>query len=148
MALIRWSPFREVMTFRDEMDKLLGDLYGKTVVSRDQYDGDWLPAMDIAENDSEVTASLELPGLKREDIKVSVQDDVLTVTGEKKQEQTEDAGRVHKVERSYGYFKRVVSLPTSVDAGKVKATYKDGLLTISLPKTESKKPKEIAIEVS
>jgi HSP20 family protein len=148
MALIRWSPMKDALSFRDEMDRLLDSFYGRTVPSAERYEGDWYPVMDIAETDDEVTACLEVPGLKREDLKVSVHDDVLTVTGEKKQEKSTDGENLHRVERVYGYFKRSVALPSSVDADKVKAAYKDGVLKISLPKLESKKPKEIEVQVS
>jgi HSP20 family protein len=148
MALIRWTPFRSVMSLRDEMDKLLDDFYGRMAPSSETYEGDWLPAMDMKETDGEVVATIELPGLTKEDIKVSVKNDVLSVSGEKKQESTETAGNVHRVERAYGYFKRSVRLPVEVDSAKVSASYKDGLLTVTMPKVEAKKAKEIPIKVS
>jgi HSP20 family protein len=148
MALIRWTPMRGVMSFRDEMDRLLEEFYGKMAPPQETFEGDWCPLLDVAETDNEVTASVELPGLDKDDIKVSIEDDVLTVTGEKKQETTEDGKNFKKVERSYGYFKRSVKLPSSVDPGKVRAGYKDGILKVTMPKLESKKPKEIAIQVS
>ena len=104
--------------------------------------------MDVAETEADVVATVELPGLKKEDIKVSVEDDVLTVTGEKKQEEIESGDNWRRVERSYGYFKRSVALPSAVNADKVKAAYKDGVLTVNMPKVESKKAKEIPIQVS
>jgi HSP20 family protein len=148
MALIRWTPLRSMMSFRDEMDKLLDDFYGRLTPSGEVHEGDWFPPMDLSENDEEVRACLEIPGLDKEDVKVSVQNDVLTISGEKKQEQTEEKGNVHRVERTYGMFKRILRLPDEVDASKVKASYKDGVLTVNLPKVEAKKPKEIPIQVS
>lgn len=148
MALIRWTPLRSVMSFRDEMDRLLDDFYGRMAPSGEMYEGDWFPPMDLSENDGEVIACLEIPGLAKDDIKVSVQNDVLTISGEKKQEQTEEKENVHKVERTYGMFKRVLKLPAEVDSAKVKASYKDGVLKVKLPKVEAKKPKEIPIQVS
>ncbi|HVP58289.1 MAG TPA: Hsp20/alpha crystallin family protein [bacterium] len=150
MALIRWTPIRGVMSFRDEMDRLLDEFYGRMSPSQSQesFEGDWCPVLDIAENENDVTAAIELPGLEKDDIKVSIEDDVLTVTGEKKQESTENTKDYRKVERSYGYFKRSVKLPSSVEPGKVKAAYKDGVLRVTMPKLASKKPKEIAIQVS
>jgi HSP20 family protein len=147
MALIRWTPLRHMMSFRDEMDKVLDDFYGRMRPATETYEGDWLPAMDMKETDNEVTASIELPGLSRDDIKVSVKNDMLTVSGEKK-ETVDDKDNVHRVERSYGYFKRSIVLPAEVDSEKVKATFKDGVLKVTLPKTESKKIKEIPISVS
>lgn len=148
MALIRWTPLRSVMSFRDEMDRLLDASYGRMAPSGEMYEGDWFPPMDFSETDGEVIACLEIPGLSKDDIKVSVQNDFLTISGEKKQEQTEEKENVHKVERTYGMFKRVLKLPAEVDSAKVKASYKDGVLKVKLPKVEAKKPKEIPIQVS
>jgi HSP20 family protein len=148
MTLIRWRPLRNVMSFRDDMDRLLDEFYNRMTGPADGYEGDWFPPMDVSEGDNEVTASLELPGISREDIKVSVHNDVLTVSGEKKQERTDEDQNVRRVERNYGFFKRSVSLPAEVDATKVKATFKDGILKVTLPKLESKKPKEIEVQVS
>ena len=148
MALIRWTPIRSMMSFRDEMDRLLDDFYGRMAPSGESYEGDWLPAMDMKETDNEVVAHVELPGLSKNDIKVSVKNDVLSITGEKRAEKTEEKENIHRVERTYGYFKRSVVLPVEVDSEKVKATFKDGVLRITLPKVESKKPKEIPIQVS
>lgn len=148
MALVRWSPLRDMLGFRDEMDRLLEEMYGRTVRSGDSLEGDWTPVMDITDKNGEILAAVELPGLNTDDIKVSVEDDVLTVTGEKKQEQSESGDNWRRVERTYGYFKRSVNLPAPVDAEKVKAAYKDGILKISMPKVESKKAKEIPIHVS
>jgi HSP20 family protein len=148
MAIIRWTPLRNMMSFRDEMDKLLDDFYGRLSPSAESYEGDWLPAMDMKETDNEIVACIELPGLSKGDIKVSVRNDVLSVSGEKKAEKSEQKENLHRVERSYGYFKRSVALPVEVDSEKVKATFKDGVLKITLPKVESRKPKEIPIQVS
>jgi len=148
MAIIRWTPFRSMLSLRDEMDRLLNEFYGRVVPTTETYQGDWYPAMDITETDNEVIATLELPGLKREDIKVSVNNDILTVSGEKKQEKTEENENIHRVERTYGYFKRSVALPVEVDTNKVKAVYKDGVLKVTMPKLEEKKTKEIPVQVS
>ena len=148
MALIRWTPLRGVMSFRDEMDRLLDEFYGRMTPAQEALEGDWCPVMDVADTNGDLTASVELPGLDRNDIKVSVQDDVLTVTGEKKQEKTETEDNYRRSERSYGYFKRAIKLPSSVDAAKVTAAYKDGVLKVTMPKLESKKAKEIPIQVS
>jgi HSP20 family protein len=147
MAIIRWTPMRSMMNVRDEMDRILEDFMGRTQRSGEAFEGDWYPAMDISETDKDVVASIELPGLNKDDIKVNVQNDVLSVSGEKKQEKTEASENVHRVERTYGSFRRTVRLPVEVDSGKVKASYKDGLLKVTLPKVESKKPKEIPIQV-
>lgn len=148
MALIRWTPLRGVFSFRDEMDHLLDDFYGSMTSPGQKYDGQWYPAMDLSETENEIVAALELPGLRKEDVKVCVQNDVLTVSGEKKQERTENTDNLHRVERSYGCFKRSVALPAGVDASKVTASFKNGVLKVTLPKQESEKPKEIPIQIS
>lgn len=136
------------MSFRDEMDRLLDNFYGRVERSGESYEGEWLPVMDMKETESEIIASIELPGLVRDDIKVSVKDDVLSITGEKKQEKTDDKENVHRVERIYGYFRRSLALPVEVDPEKVKASFKDGVLKVTLPKVESKKLKEIPVQAS
>jgi HSP20 family protein len=148
MALIRWTPLRSVMSFRDDMDRLLDEFYGRVAAPADDQEGEWLPPMDVTENANDVTASLELPGMKRDEIKVSVHNDILTVSGEKRQEKTDGDKNLRRVERTYGFFRRSISLPAEVDAAKVKATFKDGILKVTLPKLESKKPKEIEVQVS
>ena len=148
MAIIRWTPLRSMLSLRDEMDKLLDDVYGNVAPSGEAREGEWFPVMDLAETDDDVSASIELPGLKKEDINVSVHNDVLTITGEKKQEKSEKTENRRRIERSYGYFKRSVILPAEVDPEKVTASYSEGILKIVMPKVESKKPKQIPVQIS
>lgn len=148
MAIVRWSPFRSILSLRDEMDRLLNEFYGPMPPTTESYEGDWCPAMDLNETDNELIATIELPGMKREDIKVTVSDGVLTVSGEKKQEKVEQDESRHRIERTYGYFKRSVSVPAEIDTSKVKAVYKDGVLKVTMPKLEEKKTKEIPVQVS
>ena len=144
MRLVRWTPFRDLMTLHEETGKMLDDFFER----RGEADnGDWVPVMDVSERQDEVVVKAEIPGMEKEDIKVSVKDDKLTISGEKKREEREEGENWHRVERTYGSFKRVLALP-SVDNEKVEATYKDGVLEIRLPKLESAKPKEIPIKVS
>ena len=144
MRLVRWTPFRDLMTLHEETGKMLDDFFER----RGEADnGDWVPVMDVSERQDEVVVKAEIPGMEKQDIKVSVKDDKLTISGEKKREEREEGENWHRVERTYGSFKRVLALP-SVDNEKVEATYKDGVLEIRLPKLESAKPKEIPIKVS
>ena len=110
--------------------------------------GDWSPALDAFEDKDKYVVSLELPGMKREDISVTVHDGVLTVSGERKSEQDTKTGAVHRAERYYGKFTRSVSLPPTAKADKVAASYKDGVLQIELPKAEEAKPKSIEVKIS
>jgi HSP20 family protein len=144
MRLVRWTPFRDLMTLHEETGKMLDSFFERR---GDVGNGDYIPALDVSEGENEVVVKAEIPGVEKEDIKVSVKDDVLTISGEKKQEEREEGENWQRVERSYGAFKRELSLP-SVDNQRVEATYRDGILEVRLPKKESAKPKEIEIKVS
>lgn len=146
MTIVRWTPFRDMLGIQDEMNRLFNAyLEGSREGSEDAVL--WAPLVDICETDEEITVTSEMPGMKKEDVKISVQDNVLTLKGEKKQEIDEKEKNFHRVERSYGVFERSFSLPSSVQTDKIKASYKDGVLTITLPKSEETKPKEIDIAV-
>jgi HSP20 family protein len=144
MRLVRWTPFRDLMTLHDETGKMLDQFFDRR---GEAEDSDFIPALDVSENENEVMVKAEIPGMKKEDIKVSVKNDVLTISGEKKREEREEGENWQRVERSYGSFRRMLSVP-QVDSTKVEASYKDGVLEIRLPKQESAKPKEIPIKVS
>ena len=108
----------------------------------------WAPALDVHEDKDSFTIRAELPGLKREDIDVSLQDGALVISGERKEEKVSEGTEVHRRERFYGKFQRALTLPTPVAADKVKAAYKDGVLTVTLPKAEEAKPKQIDVSVN
>jgi HSP20 family protein len=109
---------------------------------------DWMPTVDISETESEYLIKAELPEVRKEDVKVTVENGVLTLQGERRQEKEEKGRRFHRVERSYGSFIRSFTLPESVDEGGVKAEYKDGVLALHLPKSEKVKPKAIDVKVA
>ena len=108
--------------------------------------GDWAPSMDISETKESLVAKLEAPGMEQNDIEISLQENLLTIKGEKRQEKEEADERYHRVERSYGAFSRTVRLPVAVDGSKVTATFKNGLLTVTLPKTPAAKGTTIPIK--
>jgi HSP20 family protein len=108
---------------------------------------DWVPAVDISETDGGYQIKAEIPDVKKEDVKVTLEDGVLTIQGERKQEKEENGKKYHRVERSYGSFVRIFTLPDLVDEGKVKAEFKDGVLNLQLPKSEKAKPKSIEVTV-
>lgn len=147
MAIVRWRPFRDMMSIQDEMNMLFDDFLGRPLMRTEWSEGVWNPSVDISETKDNVIIKAEMPGLAKEDVKISMQDNMLTLTGEKKQEKEEKESNYHRVERSYGAFSRSFTLPTSVKSDKIKATYKDGILSITLPKTEEVKPKEIPISI-
>ena len=108
----------------------------------------WTPALDVHEDKDGFTIRVEVPGMKREDIVVSLQDGALVIAGERKEEKISEETEVHQQERFYGKFSRALTLPTAVAGDKVKAAYKDGILTVTLPKAEEAKPKQIDVAVS
>lgn len=145
MTLVRWRPFKDVVSIQDEMNRLFDGFFSR-VPSR--FDSDWSPNVDVSETKDDIVVKAEVPGLGKEDIKITLQDNVLTLKGEKKQEKEEKDTNFYGMERSYGSFTRSFNLPTLVLADKIKASYKDGVLNITLPKAEEVKPKQIPIEVS
>src|SRR5947208_14786335 len=108
----------------------------------------WTPPVDISESANDLRLQAELPGLKPEDVKLSVEANVLTISGTKQQESEENSERVYRYERTYGSFTRTFTLPTSIDAAGIKATYEHGVLTVVLPKVEKAKPRQIPVQVS
>lgn len=149
MTLVRWRPRSDVFRFRNEMDRLFDDFMERFPARRGVGEHIWNPDVDIQDSENEVIVKAELPGMEQSDVDVSIKDNVLTLKGEKKQEQEkeEKEQNFHRVERTYGSFTRVFTLPTTVVADKAAAKFKNGILTITLPKAEEAKPKEIAIEV-
>jgi HSP20 family protein len=140
----RWEPFRDMLSLRADMDRLFSSLFGGAYEERE---GMWAPIVDIEEDNDSIMVKAEIPGMQKEDIKVSVQSNILTITGERKHESETKNKTFHRVERSYGKFSRMITLPTDVDSDKVKANYKDGILSITLPKPEAVKPKHIDVEI-
>jgi len=134
---LAWPVFGRLGGLQDELERLFeAPLTG------------WAPALDVHENKDNFTVRVELPGIKREDIDVSLHDGALVITGERKEEKLPEGAEMHRQERFYGRFQRALTLPEPVAADKVKADYKDGILTITLPKTEEAKPKKIDVTVN
>ena len=149
MNLTKWDPFREL----EDMTQRLNRIFGHSLVAKDKgseaiKDAAWAPAVDVSETDSEYTIKAEIPEVKKEDVKVTLQNGVLTIQGERKEEKEEKGKRYHRIERSYGSFLRSFDVPANVDESKTKADFKDGVLTLSLPKSEQAKPKSIEVKVS
>jgi HSP20 family protein len=143
MALVRWNPIGTLAGMEiDRLNQMFADL------RTEAFNQGWVPAVDIYETDShEVVIKAELPDVKKEDIGVTVENNVLTLTGERKQEQSTKRDQFQRIERRFGSFSRAFTLPTSVDAGQIAASYKDGVLTIRLPRREEAKPKQISVNV-
>jgi len=147
MAIVRWRPAGDLLGIRDEMNRLFDDFFGSLPekFGETAAEGMWMPAVDISETEHDLVMTAELPGVKKEDIKLSVQDNMLTIKGEKKKEKETKEENYHRVERAYGAFQRTFTLPAFVNASKIKATFNDGVLKVRLPKLEEAKTKEIPI---
>ncbi|MGQ9688495.1 MAG: Hsp20/alpha crystallin family protein [Desulfobaccales bacterium] len=148
MDLVHWRPFREVARLRNEMDRLWDEYFGPGRRALQPVEEGWMPAVDVAETADKITVKAEIPGMEAKDIEISMVGDTLTIKGEKKVEREEKEENYHLIERSYGSFSRAMKLPAAVDADKVEATYKNGVLTIVLPKKEEVKPKAIEIKTA
>lgn len=148
MTLVRWDPFRELEEMSDRLNRVFTRSALRTNGKENLTVADWMPTVDISETEGEYLIKAELPEVKKEDVKVSVEDGVLTLQGERRQEKEEKGKRFHRVERSYGSFLRSFALPESVDESQVKAEYKDGVLNLHLPKSEKVKPKAIDVKVA
>jgi HSP20 family protein len=141
------SPFEQLTDLREEINRLFEAPFGEPTRATDSFCG-WTPALDLHEDKDNLVATVELPGVKKEDIDVTVHEGVLSVAGERKQEKEQSEAGTYRSERFYGRFHRTVSLPKPVKADAVKAVYKDGILTVSLPKTEEAKPRQIEVNVN
>ena len=131
---VAWPTFGRLANLQDELDRLFeSPLTG------------WAPALDVHEDKVSFSIRVELPGMRREDIEVSLQDGALVISGERKEEKVIEGTEVHRQERFYGRFSRALTLPSAVAGDKVKAQYKDGILTVTLPKAEEAKPKAITV---
>ena len=145
MTLVRWDPLRE-------MDQML-DRYSRDLLTQRGMDldllsrGDWAPRVDIVETDKAFVIKMEIPEVDKKDVKISVEHGMLAVRGERKQEKEEEGKKFHRIERCYGSFCRSFTLPKNVDDGKIEAKFKDGMLTIELPKVEQPKSKPVEIKV-
>jgi len=146
MALVPWRPFEDFGTLRREMDGLLERFFGEPS-GEERPAGRWIPRTNLTEAKDRLTITAELPGLEAKDVDVAISGDMLSIKGEKKQEKEEKDEHHHVVERTYGAFSRMVRLPAPVAADKIKATFKNGVLTVTLPKTEEAKPKAISVSV-
>ena len=152
-SLIRWGwdPFREIerefQDMSDRFNRLLARWPARSGEREALTVADWCPSVDISETDAEYLVKAEIPEVDKKDVKVTIQDGLLTIQGERKHEKEEKGRRYHRIERAYGTFMRTFDIPDGVDEEKVKAEFKDGMLLIHLPKTEKAKSKAIEVKV-
>jgi HSP20 family protein len=157
-TLIRWNPFRSSTwdPFKDleEFEQRLATTFGRVMPKKNGDESeaittaDWAPLVDISEDDKEYLIKAELPGLKKEEVKVTVEEGVMTISGERKVEKEEKTKKYHRVERAYGKFERSFTLPDKADGAKVNAEFKDGMLQVHLPKTEKPAKKALEVKIS
>jgi HSP20 family protein len=148
MAIVRWEPFGDLMSLQDRMNRLFDESYRSTQRgASDEWalGGSWAPAVDIYEQGTDIVLKAELPGVDPKDVDIRLENNVLTLRGERKLDSEVKRESYHRVERSYGTFSRSFTLPTVVDQAAIKAEFKDGLLRLTLPKREEAKPKQIAV---
>ena len=144
--LWNWSAFDQISNLRDEINRIFESPSGPGNGS--EVFNTWAPAVDLYEDHDNLIVKAELPGFKKEDLDISLHEGNLTISGERKQEQSYDEAAASRSERFFGRFQRTVSLPKTVQASAIKANYKDGILTVTLPKTEEAKPKQIQVQVN
>jgi HSP20 family protein len=152
MAIVRWEPFRDLLTLQDRMNRLFDESFRGVgrAGSEDDWSlgGSWAPAVDIYEHGSDIVLKAELPGVDPKDVDVRLENNTLTLRGERKFDQEVKREHYHRVERAYGTFTRSFTLPSGVDREKIKADFRDGVLKVTLPKKEEAKPKQISISVA
>jgi HSP20 family protein len=146
MALIRWEPVREFGTIQNEMNRLFNSFFDSPALSSGAVRR-WIPPMDLVGSDGEFVLRADLPGLSEGDVNIEIEDNVLTISGERKSEQSERKEGYYRVERSYGAFSRSLTLPEGVDGDAVKASFANGVLEVRIPKPEAPKPRKVAIAV-
>ena len=151
MAIVRWEPFRDLVTVQDRMNRIFDEAFRGIPRGAAEEDwalgGAWAPAVDIYEHDGNLVLKAELPGIDAKDVDVRVENNVLTLRGERKFDSEVKREEYHRVERAYGTFSRSFTLPNVVDTDKIKAEFKEGVLRVTLPQREEAKPKQISIAV-
>jgi HSP20 family protein len=152
MALVRWNPARELTAWpsglfglQREMNNMF-DSFFRGSQDEDTSLSAWAPAVDIAEHDDAYTVKMELPGVNKDEVKITLESNILTIRGEKKHEKDTKKENYHRIERIYGSFERSFTLPTTVKSDKIDAAYNNGVLQITLPKAEEAKPKQIEVK--
>lgn len=143
-----YPAFRGLQSLQQDMNRIFDEFFrGDLLANESFFNRDWNPAVDIVETAEKFILKAEIPGMSKEDVKITLENNVLTIRGEKKNEAEKKEGNYHRIERSYGSFERSFSIPGIVKVNDIDAQYKDGLLTLTLPKAEEAKPKSIEVKV-
>jgi HSP20 family protein len=145
MGIVRYDPFRDLRSLQEEVNRLFSTNLTRTFGDEGLGRGAWAPSVDIYENKDQIVLEAELPGMKREDFDLSIENNVITLRGERRFEKTDESDNYHRVERSYGSFTRSFTLPQSVSADEATADYSNGVLRVTLPKREEAKSRRIEV---
>jgi HSP20 family protein len=145
LAIIRWDPFRDMVTLRERMNKLFEDMAASRGEEKDLATSSWAPAVDIYETENEVVLTAEIPGIEEKDVEIKVEDNTLTLRGERKFEKETKEENYHRIERAYGSFFRSFTLPNYVDQDRIEAEHENGILKIRMPKRAELKPRKVKI---
>jgi HSP20 family protein len=145
MAIIRWDPFRDMVTLRDKMNRMFEDVIAGKGEDKELTPSSWMPSVDIYETENEIVLTAEVPGVEDKDIEIKIEDNTLTLRGERKFSKETKEENYHRLERAYGSFYRAFTLPGSVDADAVHAERENGVLRITLPKKLELKPRTVKI---
>lgn len=145
MAIIRWDPFRDLASLRDRMNRMFEDAAAGRAEDRELASSTWAPAVDVYETEEEMVLAAEVPGLEDKDIEIKVEDNTLSIRGERKFEKETKEENYHRIERAYGTFSRTFTLPNTVDQERIRAEHENGVLRIHLPKRSETKPRKVKI---
>ena len=145
MAIIRWDPFRDLVTLREKMNRLFEEAYSTRGEERELVSSSWTPSVDIYETEQQLVMTAEVPGIEDKDIEIKIEDNTLTLKGERKFEKETQEENYHRVERAYGSFYRSFSLPPYIDQDNIEAEHENGVLKITMPKKHEAKPRQVKV---
>jgi len=145
MAIIRWDPFRDIVTLRERMNRMFEDVFSGRQEDKELTPSAWAPAVDIYETENELVLAAEVPGLSEKDVEIKIEDNTLTLKGERRFEKETKEENYHRIERSYGSFYRAFTLPNSIDPEKIQAEHENGVLKVVMPKRQELKPRMVKI---
>ncbi len=148
MAIIRWDPFRDIITLREKMNRLFEDAVISRGEDKDMISSTWTPTVDIYENENSLVLTAEVPGVDENNIEIKIEDNTLTLKGERNFEKETSEENYHRIERSYGSFYRSFSIPRNIDQEKIKAEHDNGVLRITMPKKHELKPKTVKVQTA
>ena len=147
-SIVRWDPFKEMSGLQDRMNRLFDDVWGRGRRGEEEFiSGGWVPPVDVRETKDSLEIAAELPGIEPKNVEVAVESGILSLRGTRTFEKAAEGETYHRVERAYGAFERSFTLPGNVDAERIQATYRNGVLHLSVPKREEAKPKAISIKI-